>query len=233
MKIIVGDSWGVGEWGTTHGNYEITGPGFAQYLSLKDQVCNLSVGGASNADCVARLESFLQRYHLAANDQIFFVVTDPKRQLLQPSLKNWVLNCSTTLQESITRMLQDQLQAIEDLAAHYHTRVNLIAGFIDLVGYDHRTYPHLDVLVDSWIRLHVPSYQPTIMNKTWWPEIGEVIKIHRPDLLEEWLRLGEHITRRWAAMSSHTLFQEQAITTRTDGLHPTRYSHQQLALLID
>lgn len=233
MKIIVGDSWGVGEWGTNHGSYEITGPGFAQYLSLRDQVCNLSVGGASNADCVARLEAFLQRYHLAPSDQVFFVVTDPKRHLLQPALTNWVLDCTGTLHEKITVMLHNQLQTIDDLASHYSVRIQLIAGFIDLVGLDWSQYPHLDVFVDSWIRLHVPSYQPSILNKTWWPEIGEIVKTHRSDLLEEWICLGEHISRRWAAMNSHVLFQEQAVTTRTDGLHPTRYSHQQLALLID
>jgi hypothetical protein len=233
MKIIVGDSWGVGEWGTTHGNYEITGPGFAQYLSLRDQVCNLSVGGASNADCVARLESFLQRYHLAPSDQVFFVVTDPKRQLLQPALISWVQNVTGTLHEQIAQMLQNQLQIIDDLAAHYKIKINLIAGFIDLVGLDWNQYANLNVFVDSWIRLHVPTYQPSILNKTWWPEIGEIIKHHRPDLLEEWIELSNQISKRWAAMSSSLLFQEQNITIRTDGLHPTRYSHQQLALLLD
>lgn len=233
MKIIVGDSWGVGEWGTSRGVYEITGPGFAQYLSLRDQVCNLSIGSASNAECVQRLETFLQRYHLALDDQIFFVVTDPKRQLSQHALQSWVENCSGTLYQAVKQLLHDQLTVIDQVGATYKTKINLIAGFIDLVDLDWKSYTNLDVFVDSWIRLHVPTYQPSIMNKTWWPEIGELIRIYRNDLLSEWIELSDCVSRRWNAMESHPLFQEQTISTRTDGLHPSRYSHQQLALLID
>ena len=76
MIIIIGDSWGVGEWESSGG---LSGPGLAQYVSFFTPTVNFSRPGASNADHLHLITEFLTHYTPQSDDVCYWIVTDPER----------------------------------------------------------------------------------------------------------------------------------------------------------
>ena len=69
--LIVGDSWGCGEW-----NQTVQHKGLELYLSKKHKVENLSVPGGCNLGAHNKIKEEYQNY-----DYIIWVVTEPERNL--------------------------------------------------------------------------------------------------------------------------------------------------------
>ena len=215
MIIIIGDSWGVGEWGTQDNEYCLTGPGIGQYLSLHNRVVNLSVGACTNTQALYRLEDFLNRYRHDEDDIFYWIVTDPKRCIRDEDVVDSTVGLKTTLQLTLLKSI-NQAQAI---AKERGITIKLIGGLCDLnpdcIGH----CDNLEIVVPSWGQLVDPRYAASIFWVDRWDTIGEIVHKRRPELTEEWLDITKLINAKQATMWA-------AFDNRD--WHPNRLAHRQL-----
>jgi hypothetical protein len=215
MIIIIGDSWGVGEWGTESNAYCLTGPGISQYISLHDRVVNLSVGYGTNTQALDRLEDFLNRYRHDEYDTFYWIVTDPKRCIPNDAVVDATLGLETKLQLTLLKSI-NRAQAI---AQERGITIKLIGGLCDLnpdwVGH----CSNLEIIVPSWGQFVDPSYAASIFWFDHWDNIGEIVRERRPELMEEWLEITKLIEAKQETM--WTVFGNR-------DWHPDRLAHRRL-----
>lgn len=210
MIIIVGDSWGVGEWSK---DWNLSGPGFGHYLMLHDQVCNLSLGAGSNTDSLDRLSQFFKKYKVDQHDTIYWIVTCPSRDI---DIKQ-CLDKSGSLKQTLLNSLFKSLDTAQKLATHYDIQINLIGGLCDLNSIDISQYTNLNVCVPSWGRLLDQQYKIGAFYPTSWTDLGRLIKEHYPDHLEDWADIADEVIAKNQSWSK--IFH-------TDGSHPDRHGHK-------
>jgi len=212
MIIIIGDSWGIGEWDK---DCNLGGPGFGQYLMLHDRVVNLSVGSGSNTQSLDRLSEFLNKFQADEYDTFYWIVTCPSRCIdlgdHLPSAKSLELVFLDSLFQSL-----DRAQCI---AQEHSIEINLIGGLCDLDNVDITEFTRLAAKVPSWGRLLYDKYatSPTYPNN--WPEIGRTIKKSDPHHLQSWHNIANTIIAK--NQSWRKIFH-------TDGSHPDRDGHKKL-----
>jgi len=213
MIIIIGDSWGVGEWSQS---CELNGPGIGQYLMLHDEVINLSVGGGSNTQSLDRLKKLLVKFSPDHYDTIYWLITCPTRCI---SAKDFVSLTTDCLTDTATQLLNNCLQSANDLAKTFDIKIKLIGGLCDLNSVDVTQYTNLEIVVASWGQLLDPNYSTCLITDNW-IEIGQIIKKENPKLLEEWNLVADKISKK------HQSWQELKIQYfGTDGSHPDRRGH--------
>lgn len=213
MIIILGDSWGVGEWGADKdSDCCLTGPGIGQYINMHDTVINLSVGAGSNTVSLNRLEDLLDKIHIDNYDTIYCIVTDPLRCiddvqiiLSQPSIK-----------EEVNTLLNKFLARANSIGERCQKTINLIGGLCDINNIDISNLPYLNTVVPSWGRLLDKNYNASYYSHSQlWNQIGE--KCATPEHKLEWINLTKLCDDKM--MSMNKLFT-------TDKSHPTRYHHR-------
>jgi len=209
MIIIIGDSWGVGEWDK---DCNLSGPGFGQYLMLHDRVVNLSVGGGSNTQSLDRLSEFLSKFQADGYDTFYWIVTCPSKCIdIHDHLPS-----SKSLEQVFLDSLFQSLARAQCIAQEHSIQINLIGGLCDLDGVDIAEFDRLNAKVPSWGSLLIDKYITCSMHPTNWSEIGKTIKKSYPHHLQSWNTIADKIiakNRCW-----------QGIFT-TDGTHPTRHDH--------
>jgi hypothetical protein len=210
MIIIIGDSWGIGEWDK---QYNIGGPGFGQYLMLHDRVVNLSLGGGSNSHSLDRLSEFLDKFQVDEYDTFYWIVTCPSRCT---NLNNH-LPSTKSLEQVLLDTLYQSTRRAQHIAQQHGIQINLIGGLCDLDNVDITEFTRLNAKVPSWGRLLYDKYATSPMYPENWPELGEIIKKSYPHHLQSWNTIADKIiakNRSW-----------QGIFT-TNGTHPTRKGHK-------
>jgi hypothetical protein len=210
MIIIIGDSWGVGEWDE---QFNLGGPGFGQYLMLHDRVVNLSVGNGSNSQSLDRLSEFLGKFQADDYDTFYWIVTCPSRCI------NFIDHLPSTkvLEQVLFDTLYQSMVRAQQIAEQHDIQINLIGGLCDLDNVDITGYTRLNVKVPSWGSLLYDKYATCAMYPGNWPNIGEIIQKSYPHHLQSWNTIADKIiakNRSW-----------QEIFT-TDGTHPTRKGHK-------
>jgi len=215
MIVILGDSWGVGEWGVDDNNcYCLTGPGISQYISMHDTVINLSVGAGSNTESLNRLENLLKKYRIDAFDTIYCIVTDPLRCLtsMQPT------KFQTSIAYKVGSLLNNFLSRANDIGKQHQTVINLIGGLCDLNSIDILNYSYLNIAVPSWGKLLDKNY-----NASWysysntWDLIGNNCTTSASKL--EWINLTKLCDDKTFSMKKLFI---------TNSNHPDRYDHRVL-----
>jgi hypothetical protein len=222
MIIIMGDSWGVGEWGpirnpvTGQKQVGLSGPGIGQLFSLHGKVINVSQGGSDNFQQVNEFAVLLERFRPAAQDVFYWIVTDPLRNLAPADIGS---------QGSITDFARSQLaaflQQVQALAKLYDIRVNLIGGLCDLNTIDTEPGPYIHTAVTSWGQLLMPNYRASMFSDDSMAEWGPYLHSHRPDLLPEWTEITEQALqkrRSWDQLNVLGLFQYNHPTTTAHAL---------------
>jgi hypothetical protein len=210
MIIIIGDSWGVGEWDRC---CNLGGPRFGQYLMLHDQVCNLSLGAGSNTDSLDRLSQFLKKFKADQYDTIYWIVTCPSRDIdIDQCLPD-----SESLKQKLIDYLFQSLDTAQKLADHHGVRINLIGGLCDLNVIDISKYEHLDVSVASWGQLLDQQYSIGLFYPGSWTDIGLTIKTQYPHHLDDWNDIADMVIAK--NQSWNKIFH-------TDGSHPDRTGHK-------
>ena len=83
--LIVGCSWGCGEWDTKNSIYQITHHGIAKYLKDKNFIVeNCSIPGGNNNDSLYQLKKNHKNFDIK-----IFIVTEPFRDFRDdPNLHN-------------------------------------------------------------------------------------------------------------------------------------------------
>ena len=216
MIIIIGDSWGVGEWGR---DYNISGPGFGQLLLSSTGVINLSIPGGSNHSLLDRLEDLLSRYRPSKDDRFFWVFTCPGRDV---SVDFFLSLNGTSMIDSIKSLTQEILKRGDLLAQNYDINIEIIGGLADLNDIDFSDYKNLLVPVPSWGRLLYQGYHQFFFHSIeYWEEVGDLIKNNRPEYFSEWEYISSNMIskhRSWWEMRNNYF--------STDGCHPNREAHQ-------
>jgi len=210
MIIIIGDSWGVGEWDK---DYNLSGPGFGQYLMLHARVVNLSVGSGSNTQSLDRLSEFLNKFQADEYDTFYWIVTCPGRCI---DLSDH-LPLTKSLEQVFLDSLFQSLARAQCMAQEHSIQINLIGGLCDLDDIDIAEFDRLNAKVPSWGSLLIDKYITCSMYPENWPELGKTIKKSYPYHLQSWNTIADKIIAK-----NHCW---QGIFT-TDGAHPTRHGHK-------
>lgn len=212
MIIIIGDSWGVGEWDRTG----LSGPGIGQYLMLHDQVINLSVGAASNSLCLDRLQYLLDRYSVDPYDSIYWIVTCPTRCWRDFSC---LIQTEIGLRNQVLLHMHSLFERADQLAGKHNAKINLIGGLCDIDELDVGRYANLQIVIGSWGRLIDESYETDLLAPADWHTLGIAIRTQRPDLFQEWMCMTDRILAKQACQ--RRLFSK-------DACHPDRFHHRML-----
>jgi len=150
MIIIIGDSWGVGEWSIGENGCKLSGPGFGNYLSLHDQVINLSLGAGSNTDSVSRLESLLKQFTPTPYDTFFWIITCPSRCFYKFN--------NTDFLDYAEQHLYNVFDRANTIASNACIKIKLIGGVCDLTDDYTQHFECLDIIVPSWGKLIDKNY---------------------------------------------------------------------------
>lgn len=225
MIIILGDSWGMGEWGIDPRTKEsaLTGPGIGQYFALHDKVINLSEGGSTNTAQINWLLELLAKYKPDAADTFYWIVTDPLRCLKQSNTLNTKFQNAVSIDQTVRAELDlffDQINAIGILNK---ITFNLIGGRCDLNDVDLTLYSNLTVAVPSWGQLLDTDYTTSIYCEDYLGDLGTIIHKQRPDLLDEWESISNI-----ALAKRKSIDQLRSKGFINDEIHPNRYAHIKL-----
>jgi hypothetical protein len=220
MIVVMGDSWGVGEWGSDRNGNHIIGPSITQLLTLHCQgTINLCQGGGSNTLCVARLQELLERFCPTPDDVFYWIVTDPVRCV---PVKEFVNTCDTLENKSLN-LLDNTFKAANALAAKHHIKINLIGGLCDLNNKLVEKYDNLILKVPSWLYLLNENYTPSIFSTSdHWVEVGTLIHTDRPDLKEEFIQIADDISLKQKFIKDNPKY----FINRDS--HPNRVGHKVL-----
>jgi hypothetical protein len=220
MIIIIGDSWGVGEWGADENNqYCLKGPGIGQYLSFYKSTINLSYPSGDNEGALTNLSNLLAQFTPTAQDEFFWIVTDPQRSVNMDQF----LNTTTTLYDQLLQSLTKSLTRANEIAETHKIQIKLIGGLCDLEEQWVAPYSNLKLVVPSWGKLINQSYSTYIgfSSGPRWANVGEQVKARAPHLLEEWLNLTDRIKQK-----ADGIEQLQGNGFGIGDSHPSRVGHQ-------
>lgn len=225
MIIIMGDSWGMGEWGIDPRSKQasITGPGIGQYFSLHDKVINLSEGGSTNTAQTTWLMELLAKYTPDASDSFYWIVTDPLRCLTQQKILDSKFSNAVTIEQTVRAELDSFFDQINAIGILYKITFNLIGGRCDLNDVDLTPYTNLKIAVPSWGQLLDQTYATSIYCEDYLGDLGTVLHKHRPDLLAEWTVISDT-----ALAKRKSIDRLKLKGFINDEIHPNRYAHIEL-----
>lgn len=225
MIIIMGDSWGMGEWGIDPrlNSNTITGPGIGQYFSLHDKVINLSEGGSTNTSQVQWILELLNKFKPDAGDTFYWIVTDPLRCLKQHNKLESRFENAKTIDQAVREELNSFLDQINAIGIIQKIKFNLIGGRCDLNDVHVTPYENLNVVVPSWGQLLDSTYTTSIYCEDYLSDLGIILHKQRPDLLDEWNSISEMALEKRKSIDS--LRKNGFID---DNIHPNRYAHIKL-----
>lgn len=216
MIIIMGDSWGVGEWGSNKDRgLCLSGPGIGQLFSLHCKVINISQGASDNFMQQKEFELLLLKYSPDSTDQFYWIVTDPLRNVTPDVL----LKNASSIKSAVAGVLDSFLSNINAIAASHNITINLIGGLCDL---EPVSYSNLKVVVPSWCKMLNANHKSSIFVDHTVQDLASYIMTHRPDLKHEWVDIAN------AALAKRQSFDylESCGMFRCD--HPTALAHRLL-----
>ena len=225
--LIMGDSWGVGEWGwDLSGTYTILHPGLGHYVSeAGHSVINISRGSDSNR---AQVDTLLSRLATASPPRrIVWFVTDPLRDFDGYMSKTYSeqiarffapLQTLQQYQDAKDRLLRRQLERVKDLD------ILLVGGVQPLPHWVGNEFPGLCVLCADMRRWLIPDYE--LVDGPWGARTW-----HYPDVapaLVEYFTLQERLAERHChrVQDAHSLEHRYFYP---DNFHPNRQAHHRLA----
>jgi hypothetical protein len=171
--IIVGCSWGCGEWAHSPENTLVPNhPGLNEYLSTDYTVVNLSEGGASNWQTCFALRNYLaHRVNRQELVKIFVLQTDASRSKVSDKFNvdyESILQKSSGLEDYYKTLLEIFYIKLHNLAKEYGVKIHMIGGLTDLDLESMSLYSNLVPCCESWIKLleptHCPSQVPLILD---------------------------------------------------------------------
>jgi hypothetical protein len=210
--LIIGDSWGSGEWDVIDGNYQVSHKGIEEYLRNDGhQVQNLSAGGSSLHDI----------YHSLINenykdfDLVFCFITDPLRNFRPYGSHHLFFKKSITFENLVdagNKELSNFYEKVNNLditiyciGGASHLNVDIIKNFKNLVPY-----------IPSLSELLIPDYKhPVIWASDWLDYIDKIFNLTSLDKLLEYKRQQDWL---WSDDAKEYF--------RPDGKHPNRAGHK-------
>jgi hypothetical protein len=233
--VLVGDSWGCGEWDNTAFAAPCH-PGLTEYLSDQYVVKNLSRSGNSLWQICYTLESFLDRIGDEKETAYVVIQTDAMReQNCQDFDVNYMESCQTA--NSLLMVYQMLLEKfyfkLQNIGDRYNITIHLIGGLCDVFTEGVAGLNRINVLCSSWVSL----IDQAIGSGTPMSLANNVIPVHlRPESLSQ-LKTFKKLFLIDEAIN-HTdatfLFNQRLIESKYFGpihgdFHPSREGHLLLA----
>lgn len=223
--LIIGDSWGCGEWG----NYSATEPlfpgrpsgithlGLEQYL-IDDghQVDNRSVGGSTNNDAILYLNESITTNNY---DYVFWFQTDPFRDI-NSEIFNKNFKWFHNFDDLLLRQKIQLKKTYKNLNYHSiaaNTVIHCMGGCSKLNVDELRNYPNLIPLIPSVIEFLIPNFTHP---KIWFSGDWVLNLDDRWDLKTLDCIIAEH--KKMHSLPKHSIYFE------LDGGHPDRHGHKKI-----
>ena len=226
--IIVGCSWGCGEWRINNRILELAHPGLTEYLSTDFNVVNLSRCGASNWQSCFVLRNYLHHVNNSDLCDIVVLQTDVARTACSEVYQvdyDYLYSHSSNLSDFYQKTLEIFYIKLNELAQEYNLKIHLVGGLSDLNTDVISLYSNLDVICNSWITLldstHTPDVVPLILN----PSLLTKIKQHNNvELFEEVIQYSDR-----QFLKAQTLMETDYFGPGFGDFHPNRKAHEILA----
>ena len=228
--VIVGCSWGCGEWSNSKGNsLSVSHPGLTEYLSQDNPVTNLSRSGASNWQSCFSLRNYLE-YHVDSQNQptIFVLQTDAARSAVSNKYDidyKSVILTSTGLKDYYTTLTEIFYIKLNELANQFGVKIHMIGGLTDLDLEVMSLYTNLIPCCVSWIKLldhtHIPSVIPMIQGTD---HFVLAKKHNRLDLVEDIMNHSDQ-----TFLQAQGLMETEYFGPAFGDFHPSRNGHKVLA----
>jgi hypothetical protein len=213
MIVIIGDSWGVGEWGVeSNQSMVVTGPGITELLNYNFNVLNLSKPRGSNLLGLDLLDKFLSKYQSDDNDQFYWIVTEPARDTDVENILGIV-----GLEAHLMNALTKALSGADQLAKKHNIHIKLIGGWCDIEPNWIDKFSNLEIAVSSWGSIVHETYPKSIFGPTSLNEF-KITKTNNFIQKSEWLNIVAQVD---AKIKTWNIGGWQA-------MHPDRYSHRKL-----
>ena len=201
--VIVGDSWGCGEWGFVDGTYNVTHLGLEEYLvDYGCKVYNLSKGGASNRYSINQLFKFLK---LLNPDIIFWFQTDSMRDLRPYNKSSFPQTVADLIkcQHGLIKKTYEQLNSLG-------VKIHCIGGTVKLSP-TITNYPNLISCIDSVIEFFGGTSPEFWVSD--WIQCENLISHEFLAELYTMLNTNKYLPKEWFY---------------PDGNHPNRFAHQKI-----
>lgn len=200
MIVIIGDSWGRGEWR----GCEITHGGLGQYLvDAGRPVTNLSRGNGQNDEAMHDLEDYLA--HNTTPDAVIWFVTCPLRTSLHRIYDNPI--------DWAHRQLITAFGYLDQMALRYQTQIYVIGGLCDIPPeIVQQPYDRVTVIIDSVSAMLISNFPRTVF--------GDVKELHRIKSTEQALDIAHQIEQKYNQYDQSDFFP--------DGGHPNQQAHQMI-----
>ncbi len=227
--ILIGDSWGCGEWNSNCTN--INHYGLAEYAN---NVINLSICGSSNWEIFVRLKNFLMTNKLKIN-KVFVVQTEYSRDVTTKSgsLYNpceWHLEINNVdgLLAYEVAVLTKFYSLLSDLAVHHDVQIGLIGGCTDIASYDEfsKDFPKLYVACQSWVNLILndsPDIQWDECVYSWYTEISKKLL---PIIKDKFNNTEDILNCMAKGAKRNEVLLSHPEVFYPDGVHPNRKGHK-------
>lgn len=214
MVIFTGGSWGVGQWEFN----TLSGLGIANYFSEHDVTVNLCRSGIGAKEQIDNLKHFLIKYKHDETDVIYWLVHNPLVGLAPEEIYN---GC-TSLELAITNQLIKQLTVANDMAKEHNILIKLVGASCDLTDEHVKGFDNLMLKVPSWGKLLTQDYPASIFahQADHLVDLKTALDQHRPDLLDEYYKIGGHAFRKRKCMQKN----EEMFSS----FHPSSLGHRKL-----
>ncbi len=227
--VIIGCSWGCGEFTNQGKELVINHAGLSEYLASKYSVTNLSRPGASNwQSCFSFKNYFAHRVDPDQQATCLVMQTDPFRSVASDKFDvdiDSLLSNSNSLREFYQQTLEIFYIKLNNMAEYYQTKIYMIGGLSDLDLDVLKLYPNLESLCPSWIHLmdpaHSPSPIPLILN----PKLLETAKKYsKINIMDEVISASDENFLR-----AQKLMETDFFGPVFGDFHPSRKGHRVLA----
>ena len=202
LIVIIGDSWGCGEWGLKDGLYRVVHGGLEQYLiDAGYQVKNLSGSSKQNEESVEFLENYLESN--SAPTAVFWFVTCPLRtsthRIYNDPYEFGIFQLTATF------------DYLDRLAKKYHTKIYALGGLCDLPEkiVQHR-YDNISVVIPSISSLIIDNFPQAMF--------GDVKELHRIKSTEAAMEAAGLIENKLNLFKESEFFPDHG--------HPGREAHK-------
>lgn len=229
--VIVGDSWGCGEWCNDQGECTVTHKGLEQYF-IDDgfDVINISKGNSSNSASIQRLVNLLSELSddISNIDYIFFITTDATREVNYDKEKlTDTLIQNESLPLLVDKLLDSCYNELNKICLTNNLNIHMIGGLNNL-DTSVQSYKKLIPIIPSWVSLlvgHFDNYKNMCVNPKFRILNSEFtinkINLNRcsPDIAN---KVIEDVYLYQEVNSS--VFRESIF--HPDGVHPNREGHK-------
>ena len=222
--LIIGDSWGVGEWPdpaekSAYTEYRnMNHYGLAQYLEeAGHNVVNLSEGGKSNKYISWMLKFYLQRVNKNI-DLVYIFQTEFYKELV---LEEFDTN---SFEHLLNQYNSRFLRALSEISQDYNVKINLIGGASDTDNYPNleSDFPGVKIACQSLVNLLVNS-DPNVSKPLFSYVIPKNKLIEFKNKFDDLEFILDFID---AGLSRGRQIQTNKFLFWPDGSHPNRIGHK-------